>query len=346
MTTPKRTAAHPGGSSPSDILMHSAGADSQDSHPEKEEQPPVDGSDSKTSQRADDTAFHPAPIQDSRDEATAQPDRNSTQIDTAEGEGDSPPVPEGESPDSVPASREEQAKALRGKVTGRFNSEKRWQGDDGLHKTRDEMMKLARSKIKDKWERMIWVYSELDRLNPPLVKEDSVLSEGDGGKKRTLSSLGAHANESPKADSVLFGGSETPIKQGSVPDDGQIQGLSSLPDDWPELASNDSLSSEIAWVQANRLHVVEERPGKATLVHLHRAHSPAPSYAALGWLETSIRSYAKFVDVAARAASQDDGDQSVVKRERVAVDEMRGLLGEMMEVEGVTCPQCGKLFES
>ena len=33
------------------------------------------------------------------------------------------------------------------------------------------------------------------------------------------------------------------------------------------------------------------------------ASTPAPSMAALSWLETSIRSYAKYVDVVARALS-------------------------------------------
>ena len=46
---------------------------------------------------------------------------------------------------------------------------------------------------------------------------------------------------------------------------------------------------------------MEERTAGPTVVHLDQALSPAPSWAALGWLETSIRSYAKYVDVAAKA---------------------------------------------
>ena len=122
--------------------------------------------------------------------------------------------------------------------------------------------------------------------------------------------------------------------------DGQIQGLSRIPESWPELPSNAALSAEVGWVQANRLRIVEERTAGATIVHLGRALSPAPSWAALGWLETSIRSYAKFVDVAAKATSVDDGEASVMRRERVAIEEMEALLAEMMPPDA--CPECGR----
>jgi len=82
-------------------------------------------------------------------------------------------------------------------------------------------------------------------------------------------------------------------------------------------------------VQANRLRLVEERPGKATLVRLDHSMAPAPSWAALGWLETSIRSYAKFVDVAAKVSGSDDGEAEVWRRERMAIEEVRALLEEM-----------------
>jgi hypothetical protein len=115
--------------------------------------------------------------------------------------------------------------------------------------------------------------------------------------------------------------------------DGPIQGLGELPEDWPELPDNSSLAVEVGWVQAQRLRIVEKRTAGATIVHLGRAMSPAPSWAALGWLETSIRSYAKFVDVAAKATASDYGDHGVMRRERVAIEEMEELLAEMIEAE-------------
>ena len=117
----------------------------------------------------------------------------------------------------------------------------------------------------------------------------------------------------------------------------------SISEHWPELPSNASLSREIGWVQANRLRIVEERPGRATLIHLARSLSPAPSWAALGWLETSVRSYAKFVDVAAKVSDSDDGEAAVMRRERMAIEEVKALLDEMRQDQGDgPCPRCGR----
>jgi hypothetical protein len=46
-------------------------------------------------------------------------------------------------------------------------------------------------------------------------------------------------------------------------------------------------------------------------------------------LETSIRSYAKFVEVAAKVTGSGDEDAEQVKRERFRIEEIRGLLAEM-----------------
>ena len=117
------------------------------------------------------------------------------------------------------------------------------------------------------------------------------------------------------------------------PSDGQIQGLGDIPEDWPELPANASLSAEVGWVQANRLRIVEEKPGRATVVRLDLALSPAPSWAALGWLETSIRSYAKYVDVAAKATANADDEAEVWRHERMALEEVQALLDEMRDDE-------------
>jgi hypothetical protein len=67
------------------------------------------------------------------------------------------------------------------------------------------------------------------------------------------------------------------------------------------------------------------------VVDLSRALSPAPSYATLGWLETSIKTYAKFVDVAAKATSTQDDEQAEVRREIQSIEEVRKLLASMLE---------------
>lgn len=104
---------------------------------------------------------------------------------------------------------------------------------------------------------------------------------------------------------------------------GGVAGLGDLPEDWPVLPANASLAAEIAWTQANRLRVVQ---GGA--VDLSRSLGPAPSYAALSWLETSILYPAKFADVCVKASGDTQDDAEGVRREKVSIDELRTLLSE------------------
>ena len=76
---------------------------------------------------------------------------------------------------------------------------------------------------------------------------------------------------------------------------------------------------------ANRLRV---REGEG--VDLSRALSPAPSYSALAWLETSITFPAKFSDIAVKATQHAEDEREHVRREKIAVEDIRGLLGEMV----------------
>ena len=156
---------------------------------------------------------------------------------------------------------------------------------------RDRLMKECKNKGMSKPDAQAWTYSELNRLFPPVTAEWTDDSE-------------------------------------SV-DCGFVSGLSDIPASWGQLPPNSTLQAEIAWCQANRLQVVEEKSKGVTVVHLDRARTPAPSWSALGWLETSIRAYAKFVDVAAKVTATQQDEQDMVRRERMAIDEIRGLLAEM-----------------
>ena len=115
---------------------------------------------------------------------------------------------------------------------------------------------------------------------------------------------------------------------------GRIHGLGSIPKAWGELPTNASLQAELGWVQANRLLVVEEQASGATTVSLAKAQGPAPSMAALGWLETSIRAYSKYVDVVARGLKDEVDEAEHVRRERMAIEDIRALLQEMMQAPG------------
>lgn len=102
-----------------------------------------------------------------------------------------------------------------------------------------------------------------------------------------------------------------------------LAGLGDLPAEWPTLPANAALAVEVAWVQANRLRVVQ-----GGTVDLSRSLSPAPSYAALAWLETSILFPAKWADVTLRATQDAQDDQADVRREKVALAEVRALMAE------------------
>ena len=212
-------------------------------------------------------------------------------------------------------------------VTQRLQREGRWKD---IEPQRDEMMKLARKQFKDKPSRQRWVYSELDRMYPPLSGEKPPLAGS--GEDGTPKKIGISSPSSgPEFTDVDGAKPLTAENRKSYSSDGQIQGLGDVPAAWGDLPSNAAIGVEVAWVQANRLRIVSEKASGATLVHLDRAMSPAPSWAALGWLETSIRSYAKFVDVAAKTTASHDGEAAVWKHKRVSIEEVRDLLKEMME---------------
>ena len=107
---------------------------------------------------------------------------------------------------------------------------------------------------------------------------------------------------------------------------GFVTGLSDIPEGWPTLPANASLQVEISWVTANRLRV---RDG--TGVDLSKALSPAPSYSALSWLETSILFPSKFADISVKATAQQDDEREHIRREKLAIEEVRAILAEMLE---------------
>jgi len=246
------------------------------------------------------------PVQEPNPTGHTEHTREQDTIDQQTGDhgaGNIPPSPAGEHSDSAEAPARPREESLKVTVKRRLEQEGRWAGDGGIEQQRNEMMRLARKQGMSKTEAQQWVYAELDRMYPPTEHSLSSATVADDGK--------------------------APLSPQKGLDSGQIQGLSDIPEAWPELPANASLSSEVGWVQANRLRIVEEQTAGPTVVHLDQALSPAPSWAALGWLETSIRSYAKFVDVAAKATASDDGEAAVWRRERMAIEEVRALLEEM-----------------
>ena len=117
----------------------------------------------------------------------------------------------------------------------------------------------------------------------------------------------------------------SPIGDMAASDSG-VSGLGDIPSAWGELPANAQLQVEIAWVSANRLRV---RDGSG--VNLSRALSPAPSYSALSWLETSILFPSKFADISVKATANQDDEKEHIRREKMAIEEIRGILAEMLE---------------
>ena len=244
----------------------------------------------------------------------------------------------------------------------RLTRESRWNA--ATIRERDDLMSHARRELGlAKEQAQQWTYSELERRYPPLDPQE----EPGAGEKESVSAqenpgkLGVREGSDSKTDRQKTKGQTSakgeakrgqavaamgdgegegqtaksrPRKPATPPLVGDsservVVGLDRIPRAWGELPPNASLASEIQWVQSNRISIVQER-GNAVLVRLNRAAAPAPSKAALGWLETSIRAYSKYCDIAAKAAAAVQDEQAVTTREKMAIERIRALLAQMV----------------
>ena len=206
----------------------------------------------------------------------------------------------------------ETADAIRSRVTARLLSDGQWTAAEPV---RDQLMREARQAGLSKDDAKRQAYSALDERFPPRDKSNR-------GENESRGERGGDANL-PTRNNVA--GVQSPA-HATEP---AVTGLSDVPGSWPTLPPNATLAQEIQWVQANRLSVVRDL-GDHAIVDLSKAMTPAPSWSALGWLETSIRAYSKFVDVAAKASAHVEDERDMIRRERLAIDEIRGLLAEML----------------
>jgi len=164
-----------------------------------------------------------------------------------------------------------------------------------------------------------WATRETNRLFPAVEHPEPVIIDESPPEPEPEIAETPEKTEIPAEESSPIG------DKPEVVDDG-VPGLGEMPESWGTLPANAQLQTEIAWVTANRLKV---RSGAG--VDLSRALSPAPSYAALSWLETSILFPSKFADISVKATSQQDDEREHVRREKLAIEEIRGLLQEMLE---------------
>lgn len=240
--------------------------------------------------------------------------------------------------------------SIKSELYRRLLREDRWYEAEVV---RDKLMASARAQGLGKQAAQQAVYAQLETLFPPLLdvgqraNDDAPAAtaaeppdEANEGSERAIPAYQA-TNERTRLESragQVVGDAVNPTTNDDVTSaadqtrattgDSSVIGLGEIPQSWPKLPPNASLASEIQWVLANRLQCIQEQRDR-TVVDLSKALTPAPSYAALGWLETSIRAFAKFVDVSSKvsASGQDEADRT--RRERLSIEEIRSLLSEM-----------------
>lgn len=218
-------------------------------------------------------------------------------------------------------------------VFNRIKSEGRWAEAEPV---RNELASQAKA---NRFKGIIaqdWTYQELAKRFPPLdgsqpetaTTEEPPKDEKPGKAKKGKAEVGQVPNFSPSEGVAPLSGKQ--VAPLSRDDEFSVSGLGEIPANWGEMPSNAQLSAEVSWVQANRLRVVRETADRV-VVDLSKALSPAPSWATLGWLETSIKSYTKFVDVASKATANQDGEAAEIRREIQSIAEVRRILAEMLE---------------
>lgn len=229
-------------------------------------------------------------------------------------------------------------------VSRRLTREGRWTPE--IVHERDRLLAYARDKLGlAKGPAQEWAYSRLGEKYPPLPEGEIVRKPRGTAKKRPGdvegNGLESQAKKGGKSkDNGAEGSmgdapkpSRRSAKQTNSDQDSanSVIGLGNIPAHWPKLPPNSSLATEIQWVQAVRIDVVTELPTGGVIVRLDKAERPAPSKAALGWLETSIRAYSKYCDIAAKAAANIEDEREATKRERQSIEQVRAILAEMLE---------------
>lgn len=178
-----------------------------------------------------------------------------------------------------------------------------------------------------------YIWTEIAKKYPPKTGQEPETAEAEAKPNEQKSDPKPKEKEKVE-DATSFSSSgdvASTLSKASADSEFSVRGLSEIPGNWPDLPSNAPLGAEVSWVQANRLRIVRES-STGVVVDLSKALSPAPSYATLGWLETSIKTYSKFVDVAAKATSSQDGEAADIRREVQSIEEVRRLLSQMLEV--------------
>jgi hypothetical protein len=239
---------------------------------------------------------------------------------------------------TVDEQRNEPLVDLKYRIYRRLLAEDRW---SEAVAAKDTLIREARDAGLNKDDAQRRAYLAIDEMFPPLPStvteataaqpwEELPRPDGNGNRTEGEPRGQMQGGAASRSAGVTVESGSGPGARARGDADSQVVGLGDLPESWGRLPPNAPLAAEIQWVQANRLQCVTE-VGEQAQVDLAKALTPAPSYAALGWLETSIRAYTKFVDVAAKATAQLEDEREHIRREKMAIDDIRKLLAEMVE---------------
>lgn len=118
--------------------------------------------------------------------------------------------------------------------------------------------------------------------------------------------------------------------------EGDIPGLNVFPKAWGELPKTAKFEAEVEWAYQN-LQLVLVDAGVKRRVDLKRATSPAPSAGAVACLRLAITNFNTFMKDLLPKAKRGEGEGEaveMVRRERKSIEEIRGLLEQMLEAKG------------
>lgn len=103
---------------------------------------------------------------------------------------------------------------------------------------------------------------------------------------------------------------------------------------WPDLPTDADFGEEVRWVHQQYIRIVEEGP-RGRVIHWDRASVKPPSTGACSLARWAAENRTAFYkDMLPRImAKVDDGaeEEANIRRERMAIEEIRGLLAEMLQ---------------
>jgi len=104
-----------------------------------------------------------------------------------------------------------------------------------------------------------------------------------------------------------------------------------VPASWGDLPESAPFDAEVEWVHQNMVLVIEERGTKTPLFHWDRAQKAAPSHGARNLMQFAASNRAGFMNMLQRVKPGAGGEEDIVRREKVKIEEIERILEELRE---------------